>query len=154
MILFQQLCLSRLDVGNSVKAFCTSLKTEFKDLDINFIMLFRENNFVCNLSDKNKLFFTAPQSRGLILNKSQSNIYVLSPKRKILKFSTSAIGQLAGATFLKKSKKNYKKASLFKYNKFRPRVLGKAMNVCDRPNGGYKHASKILKTFKSQLIKK
>jgi ribosomal protein L2 len=33
-------------------------------------------------------------------------------------------------------------------------VRGKAMNVFDHPNGGYKHSSKLLKTFKGKKILK
>lgn len=107
---------------------------------------------ICNVSYKNKRLFISPLTKGLILNVNKKHTLVLTPQKRILKLPLVSIGQLFGNPYLRKSKAAYKKASNFKFLTSKPRVLGKSMNICDRPNGGYKHSSKLLKNFKSQLI--
>lgn len=126
----------------------------FKKGDIGLVKDFTENTFVRNIYTYKKKIFISPGTTGLILNKNSKFTLVLTPKKRIIKLGLKSIGQFCSSTLKKKKKKIHEKASVIKYLKVRSRVLGKSMNICDRPNGGYKHASKILKNFKSRKILK
>lgn len=152
---FYNVCLNKLQVGHTVKKFNhLSRKEEYQTLDLNLIKNFYENNFICNITYNRKRLFVSPLTKGLILNINEKHILTLTPKKRILKLPTKSLGQLFGSPYLRISKSGHKKASKFKYFRSRPRVLGKSMNICDHPNGGYKHSSKLLKNFKSKLINK
>lgn len=150
---FQNVCLGKLHVSETIKKrYSYSKKSQ--SLDLNLIKNFYENDFICNLNHNRKRYFISPFTKGLILHISKKNSLILTPQRKILKVPSNSLGQLLGASYLRKIKAVHRKASNLKFLKSKPRVLGKSMNICDHPNGGYKHSSKILKNFKSQLINK
>jgi ribosomal protein L2 len=79
------------------------------------------------------------------------------PSKKVI-FLESQFGnaRLNGAFASNKVRKEnlLSKASAKFYSNKKPFVKGKAMNVFDRPNGGFKHSSKLLKTFKGRKILK
>lgn len=148
---FFNFCLNNMTVGRSIKALSDS---ELQNEDIAYICTLPTNTAVCNIWDNKKKYISAPLSKGLIISNNSSASYVLTANKKVVKLSEKAIGQISSGIYIKKDHYKHKKASKFLYKNNRIKVLGKSMNVCDRPNGGYKHASKILKTFTAKKIKK
>jgi len=148
---FFNICLEKLHVGERIKKLDLNSKKS-QTLDLNIVKNFYENNLICNINFNNKRYFVSPFAKGRILHIGESFSLVLTPQKKILKIPSVSIGQLFGTPYLRKCKVFHKKASRYNFFKSKPRVLGKSMNICDHPNGGYKRSSKILKNFKSQLI--
>lgn len=106
---------------------------------------------------KNFYFSSTPDKNSIVLSKGRFLTKIQLPSRKIV--------------FLETEKTKASKASIFSANRSqdvvsqskasfkltlgrKPTVRGKAMNIFDHPNGGYKHSSKLLKTFKGKKILK
>ena len=151
IVVFQHLFSQGLIVSNTIHTFDFMNINKF---DINYIKNYSQNSFVSNIVVNRKKFFVSPSSKGYILYVNSSYCLILSPKDKILKIPATSTAQLSSVNFLTPDKLHHKKASSWKRRKKGKRVLGKSMNVCDHPNGGYKRASKLLKDFRSVIIKK
>lgn len=106
---------------------------------------------------KNFNFAESSTKGALLLGKSKNYAKILLPSKKIV-FLEADLTR-ASKTGLASTDQEWvsdlgKKASTRRVFGRKPRVRGKAMNVFDHPNGGFKHSSKLLKTFKGKKILK
>jgi ribosomal protein L2 len=102
---------------------------------------------------KNFYFSQVPNKSSWLLGKNDDFAKVLLPSKKVIFLnlhSTKASKANIVSDVLLLTPKHNKKSF---YGR-KPFVRGKAMNVFDHPNGGYKHSSKLLKTFKGKKIYK
>jgi len=98
--------------------------------------------------------FSQEPSKGsfLIGSKSSFSLITLPSQKTVWLKKTKTLGILKNDP-LKNLKKMKKASSRLLLGK-KPSIRGKAMNVFDHPNGGFKHSSKLLKTFKGKNILK
>ena len=98
--------------------------------------------------------FSQKPSKGSFLIDSKDNFSLLTlPSQKTVWLDKSRTFGILKNDSLKNLPKKKKASSRLLHGK-KPTVRGKAMNVFDHPNGGFKHSSKILKTFKGKIILK
>lgn len=106
---------------------------------------------------RNFCFSFTPGKNSIVLSKSKHFTKVQLPSRKIVFLETKKTRASKASVFSISTKwaegKQFKASFKLKLGR-KPMVRGKAMNVFDHPNGGYKHSSKLLKTFKGKKILK
>lgn len=118
---------------------------------------FNLGSLVNRVSYRNKKYSFAFKKPSIILSKGNKWLTLELPSKRVAiverRLTTASLnGAFSPNTKLKEQLG--KKASSKFYSNRKPFVNGKSMNVFDRPNGGFKHSSKLLKTFKGKRILK
>jgi len=106
---------------------------------------------------KNFSFSDKRFKNSIILGKTEKFTKLLLPSRKIINLESkkTTVSKVSLSQTNKKWMSSFShKASAKSYWGKKPFVRGKAMNVFDHPNGGYKHANKLLRTFAGKKILK